>query len=159
MDRSNIPEALGDTNVVQHHVIMGSDKVPLHAAALRTKHKLDQFNRRSATHPPTLQFDYKPVVYESTSARGAGAKEWWDGICQMAKDKDSAFGLGFGSLMEYYGLASAWSGQTFKRHWGVRMSFSILYSAHRAGVSRVHEASLTQGEERATRGGRAASLN
>ena len=28
----------------QQHVIMGSDKVPLLAAALRTKHKLDQFN-------------------------------------------------------------------------------------------------------------------
>ena len=77
----------------------------------------------------------------------------------MAKDKDSAFGLGFGSLMEYNGLAFAWSGQTFKRHWAIRMSFSILNSAHKAGVSRVHGVSLTQGEERATRGGRAASLN
>ena len=143
----------------QQHVIMGSDKVPLLAAKLRTKQKEDQFEARSVTHPPTLQFDYKPVVYETTSARGASAKEWWDGICQMAKDKESPFGLGFGSLMEYNGLAFAWTGQTFQRHWAIRMSFSIMYSAHKVGVSRVHELSLTQGEERATRGGRAASLN
>ena len=82
----------------------------------------------------------------------------WD-ICQMAKDKESPFGLGFGSLMEYNGLAFAWTGQTFKRHWAIRMSFNIMYSAHRVGVSRVHEVALTQGEERATRGGRAAPLN
>ena len=67
--------------------------------------------------------------------------------------------LGFGSLMEYNGLAFAWTGQTFKRHWAIRMSFSIMYSAHRVGVSRVHELAQTQGEERATRGGRAAPLN
>ena len=73
----------------------------------------------------------------------------------MAKDKESSFGLGFGSLMEYNGLASAWSGQTFKRHWGIRMSFSIMYKAHRAGVDRVSELALTQGTERATHGGRA----
>ena len=143
----------------KQNVIMGSDKVPLHAAALRTKQKLDQFNARSLTHPPTLQFDYKPVVFEATSARGASAKEWWDGICQMAKDKENPFGLGFGSLMEYNGLAFAWTGQTFKRHWAIRMSFSIMYSAHRAGVSRVSELTLTQGTERATRGGRAAPLD
>ena len=77
----------------------------------------------------------------------------------MAKDKESPFGLGFGSLMEYNGLAFAWTGQTFKRHWAIRMSFSIMYSAHRVGVSRVHELALTQGEERATRGGRAAPLD
>ena len=98
-------------------------------------------------------------MYETTSARGAGAQEWWDGICQMAKDTENPFGLGFGSLMEYNGLAFAWTGQTFKRHWAIRMSFNIMYSAHRVGVSRVHEVALTQGEERATRGGRAASLN
>ena len=67
----------------QQHVIMGSDKVPLLAAATRSKQKLDQFEARSVTHPPTLQFDYKPVVYETTSARGASAKGWWDGICQI----------------------------------------------------------------------------
>ena len=80
----------------------------------------------------------------------------------MAKDKESPFGLGFGSMMEYNGLAFAWTGQIFKRHWAIRMSFSIMYSAHRddrVGVSRVHELALTQGEERATRGGRAASLD
>ena len=92
-------------------------KVPLNATANMTATKLKRFEDRSGTNPPTLQFDYKPVVYEATSARGASARAWWDGICQMAKDKESSFGLGFGSLMEYNGLAYAWLDQTFKRHW------------------------------------------
>ena len=133
-------------------LLMGSDKVPLHAAATMTAKKLRQFEVRSATHPPTLQFDYKPVVYESTSARGASAQVWWDGICQMAKDKESSFGLGFGSLMEYNGLAYAWSGQSFKRHWGMRMSVSIMYRAHLAGLIRVHELPNTQGAASAEKG-------
>ena len=131
----------------------GSDKVPLNAAANMTATKLQRFEARSETNPPTLQFDYKPVVYESTSARGASAKEWWDGICHMAKDKESTVGLGFGSLMEYNGLAYAWSGQTFKRHWGIRMSFSIMYRAHLAGANRVHELSKSQGAAQASYGG------
>jgi len=137
------------------HLTRGSDQVPLSAAAHMTATKLKRFEERLETNPPTLQFEYKPVVYESTSARGASAKEWWDGICQMAKDKESSFGLGFGSLMEYNGLAYAWSGQTFKRHWGNRMSFSIMYRAHQEGVKRVLEISLTQGAAQASRGGRA----
>ena len=137
------------------HLLMGSDKVPLNAAATMTATKLRQFEGRSATHPPTLQFDYKPVVYESTSARGASAQVWWDGICQMAKDKESSFGLGYGSLMEYNGLAYAWSGQSFKRHWGMRMSFSIMYRTHLAGLIRVHELSNSQGAARASYGERA----
>ena len=71
----------------------------------------------------------------------------------MAKDKESSFGLGFGSLMEYNGLAYAWSGQTFKRHWGIRMSFSIMYRAHLAGLIRVHELSKSQGAAQASYGG------
>jgi hypothetical protein len=158
-----LPEATGavawDVGVTDpggdQNVRMGSDKVPLNAAATMTTKKLRLFEERSVTHPPTLQFDYKPVVYEATSARGASAKEWWDGICQMAKDKDSSYGLGFGSLMEYNGLAFAWSGQSFKRHWEIRMSFSIMYRAHLAGVSMVRELSKSQGAARASHGGRA----
>ncbi len=64
------------------------------AAANMTTKKLEKFRVRSETHPPTLQFEYRTVVYEATSARGGSATAWWDGIlyvCQTAKDKESSF--------------------------------------------------------------------
>ena len=66
---------------------------------------------------------------------------------------ESTVGLGFGSLMEYNGLAYAWSGQTFKRHRGIRMSFSIMYRAHLARLIRVHGLSKSQGAAQASYGG------
>ena len=66
----------------------------------------------------------------------------------MAKDKEGAFGLGFGALMEYNGLAYAWSGQSFARHWGIRLSLALLQATHRYGMGRVSEYLMLGGRQR-----------
>ena len=54
--------------------------------------------------------------------------------------------------MEYNGLAYAWSGQTFARHWGVRLSLALMQEAHRHGLGKVSEYTLVGGRRRHTRG-------
>ena len=66
----------------------------------------------------------------------------------MAKDKEGAFGLGFGGLMEYNGLAHAWSGQSFARHWGIRLSLALMQATHRYGMGRVSEYIMLRGRQR-----------
>jgi cation transport regulator ChaC len=71
----------------------------------------------------------------------------------LAKDKESGWALGYGALMEYNGLAYAWSGQTFARHWGVRLSLALMQETHRYGVNKVSEYmyTLVGGRRRRTR--------
>ena len=103
-------------------------QVPLQAAKLMHTCRKKELNFRNQceTNPPLTEFTYKPVIFETTSARGACAAEWWTGITKLAKSKESEFGLGYGSLMAYNGLAHTWSGQTFARHWGIRLSLTLL---------------------------------
>ena len=35
------------------------------------------------------------MIFETASARGACAAEWWAGITKLAKSKESEFGLGY----------------------------------------------------------------
>ena len=128
----------------------GSWRVPtgaLKAAELYEKRKVDKFEAVKATHPP-LGFEYRPIVFEITSARGPAASAWWREITSLAKDKESGFGLGYGSLMEYNGLAHAWSGQTFARHWGVRLSLTLVRAVHRYGLGKISEYILETGRRR-----------
>ena len=47
--------------------------------------------------------------------------------------------------MEYNGLAYAWSGQTFARHWGMRLSLALMQATHKYGMGRVSEYTLLSG--------------
>ena len=111
------------------------------------KIKVDKFEAVKALNPP-LGFVYRPIVFEATSARGPAASAWWREITSLAKDKESGFGLGYGSLMEYNGLAHAWSGQTFARHWGMRLSLTLVQSIHRYGLGKISEYTLEFGRRR-----------
>ncbi len=99
-----------------------------------------------------LGFEYRPIVFEATSARGPEAQKWWQEITGLAKDKEGGWALGYGALMEYNGLAYAWSGQTFARHWGVRLSLALMQETHRYGLGKVSEYTLLGGRRRRTRG-------
>ena len=37
--------------------------------------------------PPQSEFMFKPVIFETTSERGASAAEWWTGITKLEKSK------------------------------------------------------------------------
>ena len=135
----------------------GSWRVPtgaLKTAAVYEKKKVDKFEAVKALNPP-LGFEYRPIVFEVTSARGPAASAWWREITSLAKDKESGFGLGYGSLMEYNGLAHAWSGQTFARHWGMRLSLTLMQSIHRYGLGKISEYTLEYGRRQVNRGDRA----
>ena len=56
--------------------------------------------------------------------------------------------MGFGALMEYNGLAYAWSGQTFARHWGMRLSLALMQQTRRYGLDKVSESILLDGRRR-----------
>ena len=101
-----------------------------------------------------LGFEYRPIVFETTSARGSEAEKWWKEITGLAKDKESGFALGYGALMEYNGLAYAWSGQTYARHWGMRLSLALMQSTHRYGLGKISEYTLLGGRRRMARGDR-----
>ena len=103
---------------------------------------------------PTVGIEYRPLVFEATSARGPEAEKWWQEITGLAKDKESGFGLGYGALMEYNGLAYAWSGQTYARHWGMRLSLALMQSTHRYGLGKISEYTLLGGRRRVVRGER-----
>jgi hypothetical protein len=140
-----------------HH---GSWRVPdgeLKAATVYAQEKLKKFEalkeELKASNPDrVVGFDYRPIVFEATSARGPEAQKWWTEITGLAKDKESGWALGYGALMEYNGLAYAWSGQTFERHWGVRLSLALMQATHRYGVNKVSEYTLVGGRRRRTRG-------
>ena len=108
----------------------GEWQVPLQAAKIYQTFKEHKFRVDCESNPPQSEFTYKPVIFETTSARGESAAEWCSGITKLAKSKESEFGLGFGSLMSYNGLAHTWSGQTFARHWGIRLSLTLLRRLH-----------------------------
>ena len=141
------------TDGAVHH---GSWNVPegeLKAAKVYTKAKLQKFEVLKANNPDrVVGFEYRPVVFEATSARGPEAQKWWQEITGLAKDKESGWALGYGALMEYNGLAYAWSGQTFARHWGVRLSLALMQATHRYGLGKVSEYTLVGGRRRRTRG-------
>ena len=131
-------------------VRLGSGKVPTGALLMAndyTKAKLAKYATVLAQNP-ALTFTYRPIVFETTSARGEEAEKWWQEITHMAKDKEGAFGLGFGALMEYNGLAHAWSGQSFARHWGIRLSLAFMQATHRYGMGRVSEDLMLGGRQR-----------
>ena len=91
----------GTTDGVEH----GTWRIPegaLRRAESYAKRKVTNFEKVKAINPP-LGFDYRPIVFESTSARGPEAAAWWREITGLAKDKESGFGLGYGPLMEYNG--------------------------------------------------------
>ena len=128
----------------------GAWRVPsgaLKAAEVYEKRKVVKFEAVKALNPP-LGFEYRPIVFEASSARGPAAAAWWREITSLAKDKESGFGLGYGSLMEYNGLAHAWSGQTFARHWGMRLSLALVQSLHRYGLGKISEYTLEHGRRR-----------
>ena len=131
-------------------VRLGSWRVPtgaLKSANDYTKAKRDKY-APAMERNPGLNFTYRPIVFETTSARGEEAEKWWQEITHMAKDKEGAFGLGFGGLMEYNGLAHAWSGQSFARHWGIRLSLALMQATHRNGMGRVSEYIMLHGRQR-----------
>ena len=131
-------------------VSSGSWRVPtgaLKAAKLYEKKKMDEIEVVKELQQP-LGFEYRPIVFEMTSARGPAAAAWWREITSLAKDKESGFGLGYGSLMEYNGLAHAWSGQTFARHWGVRLSLTLVRAVHRYALGKISEYILQNGRRR-----------
>ena len=135
------------------HSGCGSWRVPtgaLKTAAVYEKKKVDKFEAVKALNPP-LGFEYRPIVFEVTSARGPAASAWWREITSLAKDKESGFGLGYGLLMEYNGLAYAWSGQTFARHWGMRMSLKLMQATHRYTLGKISEYILEYGRRQAGR--------
>jgi len=140
-----------------HH---GSWRVPdgeLKAAKVYSQEKLKKFEELKeelkASNPDrVVGFQYRPIIFEATSARGPEAQKWWTEITGLAKDKESGWALGYGALMEYNGLAYAWSGQTFARHWGVRLSLALMQETHRYGVNKVSEYTLVGGRRRRTRG-------
>ena len=132
-----------------HH---GSWRVPdgaLKAAEVYTQEKRVKFAGVKERNP-VLGFEYRPIVFEASSARGLEAEKWWQEITGLAKDKECGFGLGYGALMEYNGLAYAWSGQTFARHWGMRMSLALMQATHRYGLGKVSEYTLVGGRRRAS---------
>jgi hypothetical protein len=119
-----------------HH---GSWTVPdgaLKAAKDYTQEKMVRLEKLKASNP-VLGFEYRPIVLEATSARGPEAEKWWQEIKGWAKDKEGGWALGYGALMEYNGLAHAWSGQTFARHWGVRLSLAFMQATHKYGLGKV----------------------
>ena len=122
----------------------------LKAAEAYAKRKVTKFEKVKEINP-TIGFDYRPIVFESTSARGPEAEAWWHEITSLAKDKESGFGLGYGSLMEYNGLAYAWSGQTFARHWGMRLSLKLMQATHRYTLGKISEYILEYGRRQAGR--------
>jgi len=133
----------GTADAVDH----GTWRIPegaLRQAESYAKRKVTKFEKVKAINPP-LGFDYRPIVFESTSARGPEAAAWWREITGLAKDKESGFGLGYGSLMEYNGLAHTWSGQTFARHWGIRLSLKLMQSTHRYSLGKISEYILEYG--------------
>ena len=135
-------------------IVHGSSKVPdgaLKAAKDYTQVKLSRFEKLRESNP-VVGFDYRPIVFEATSARGPEAQKWWNEITGLAKDKESGWALGYGALMEYNGLAHAWSGQSFARHWGVRLSLALMQETHRYGLGKVSEYTLVGGRRRRTRG-------
>ena len=142
----------GKNRAVDH----GSWKVPdgaLKAAKVYTQEKLKKFEVLKESNPDSVVgFEYRPIVFEATSARGLEAQTWWKEITGLAKDKESGWALGYGALMEYNGLAYAWSGQTFARHWGVRLSLALMQATHRYGLGKVSEYTLVGGRRRRTRG-------
>ena len=123
----------------------------LKAAENYTQVKWKRFDKVKESNP-TLGFDYRPIVFEATSARGKEAEKWWQEVTGLAKDKESGWALGYGALMEYNGLAYAWSGQTFARHLGVRLSLAFMQEAHRYGLGKVSEYTLLGGRRRGTWG-------
>ena len=128
----------------------GSWRVPTGALKSATRYEKKKRVRHAAVQAlnPALGFEYRPVVFEMTSARGPAASAWWREITKLAKDQESGFGLGYGSLMEYNGLAHAWSGQTFARHWGMRLSLALVQSVHRYGLGKISEYTLEFGRRR-----------
>ena len=48
-------------------------------------------------------------------------------------------------MMEYNGLAHAWSGQTFAGHWGMRLSLKLMQSTHRYSLGKISEYILEYG--------------
>ena len=140
----------GASSAVMH----GSWRVPhgaLKQAEVYAKRKADRFEAVKELNP-NLGFDYRPIVFELTSARGPEAAAWWREITSLAKDKESGFGLGYGALMEFNGLAYAWSGQTFARHWGMRLSLALMQSTHRYCLGRISEDILEHGRRQVPRG-------
>ena len=82
----------GKDGAVNH----GSWRVPmgaLKAAETYTNEKRVQFEKVKALNP-VLAFEYRPIVFETTSARGTEAEKWWNEITGLAKDKESGFALG-----------------------------------------------------------------
>ena len=134
----------------------GSWQVPdgeLKAAKVYTQEKLKKFEDLKASNPDrVVGFEYRPIVFEATSARGPEAQKWWEEITGLAKERESGWALGYGALMEYNGLAYAWSGQTFARHWGVRLSLALMQATHKYGLNKVSEYTLVGGRRRRTRG-------
>ena len=156
---ATLPVALdvGVTDAGRDHAIeRGSSKVPdgaLKGAKGYTQVKMRKFEKLKESNPDrVVGFEYRPIVFEATSARGPEAQKWWSEITGMAKDKESGWALGYGALMEYNGLAYAWSGQTFARHWGVRLSLALMQATHRYGLGKVSEYTLVGGRRRRTRG-------
>ena len=140
----------GSANAVKY----ASWRVPtgaLKQAERYSQIKVDRFKAVKALNP-TIGFDYRPIVFEASSARGPEAAAWWREITNLAKDKESGFGLGYGSLMEYNGLAYAWSGQTFARHWGVRLSLKLMQTTHRHSICKISEYILEYGRRLVPRG-------
>ena len=45
-----------------------------------------------------IGFEYRPIVFGAVSARGEEAEGWCKEVTSLAKDKESGFGLGYGSL-------------------------------------------------------------
>ena len=136
-----------------HHGSWHVPKGALKAAEIYTNEKLKLFEKVKVLNP-VLGFEYRPIVFETTSARGTEAEKWWTEITGLAKDKESGFALGYGALMEYNGLAYAWSGQTYARHWGMRLSLALMQSTHRYGLGKISEYTLLGGRRRMARGDR-----
>ena len=136
-----------------HHGSWHVPKGALKAAEIYTNEKLKLFEKVKVLNP-VLGFEYRPIVFETTSARGTEAEKWWKEITGLAKDKESGFALGYGALMEYNGLAYAWSGQTYARHWGMRLSLALMQSTHRYGLGRISEYTLLGGRRQKARGDR-----
>ena len=139
-----------------HH---GSWRVPdgeLKAAEVYTQEKLKRFEEnvkklKESNPDRVVGFEYCPIVFEATSARGPEAQKWWTEITRLAKGKESGWARGYGAVMEYNGLAYAWSGQTFARHWGVCLSLALMQETHRYGLGKVSEYTLVGGRRRRTR--------
>ena len=136
-----------------HHGSWHVPKGALKAAEIYTNEKLKLFEKVKVLNP-VLGFEYRPIVFETASARGTEAEKWWKEITGLAKDKESGFALGYGALMEYNGLAYAWSGQTYARHWGMRLSLALMQSTHRYGLGKISEYTLLGGRRRMARGDR-----